>query len=243
MIKKTKFTKESRNFLIALLIGDGTIMRNKYSNSMKVQHGRFQKEYLEWKIKKMNELAIDNSGLRTYSQITNYSHGEIWNTYAVFIKHYTFIDVLRKVVYTENGKVLSRKLLNRLNPLGLAVWYMDDGGLNHKKKINRLGQKVIYSTTLRISVCTRSTEVIQSYIDYFKEVWDINFYTFKEGKNKDMYSLMCGTNEARKFLDIVKPYIDEIPSMSYKGDLMIGHVCDCTPIGGNGGHLNSEDIV
>ena len=151
------------------------------------------------------------------------------------IRHTTFIEVLRKVIYTPIGKVLSRKLLNRLTPLGLAIWYMDDGGLNHKKKINLKGQKVIYSTALRLSVCTTSTEVIQSYIDYFREVWNINFYTFKEGKNRDKYSLMCGTKEARKFLDIVGKYVSEVKGMEYKNDLLIGHICDSTEKG-NGEH-------
>ena len=112
---------------------------------------------------------------------------------------------------------------------------MDDGGLNHKKKTNLKGQRVIYSTALRLSVCTTSTEVIQSYIDYFREVWNINFYTFKEGKNRDKYSLMCGTKEARKFLDIVGKYVSEVKGMEYKNDLLIGHICDSTEKG-NGEH-------
>ena len=45
---KTKITKESRNLLIALLLGDGTICRN---NVFKLSHAEQQKDYLEWKIK------------------------------------------------------------------------------------------------------------------------------------------------------------------------------------------------
>jgi hypothetical protein len=45
---KTKITKESRNLLIGLLLGDGTISNN---NVFKIAHSEKQKNYLEWKIK------------------------------------------------------------------------------------------------------------------------------------------------------------------------------------------------
>lgn len=239
MIKRTKFNKDSRNLLIGMSIGDGTIMKSQYSYSMKLQQGRFQKEYLEWKIKMLDLYGIPHGELKTYQMIGNFTHGEYWSTYAVYLKSNPFIGVLRRVIYTENGKELSRKLLNRLTPLELAIWYMDDGGLNHKKRVNSIGQKVIYSTALRLSVCT-TQEIAQRYIDYFKEVWGVNFYTFKEGKNRNKISLMCGTKEARKFLNIIEKYIKQVPSMSYKVDLMIGHICDGTPNGGNGEHSINE---
>ena len=31
-----------------------------------------------------------------------------------------------------------------------------------------------------------------------------------------MFSLMCGTKEGIKFIDIVKPYVEEVSSMLYK---------------------------
>ena len=42
---KTKITKESRNLLIGLLLGDGTISNN---NVFKLSHCREKKDYLEW---------------------------------------------------------------------------------------------------------------------------------------------------------------------------------------------------
>ena len=60
---KTKITKESRNLLIALLLGDGTICSN---NVFKLAHAEQQKDYLEWKIKQLNDAGIRNNGLKTY---------------------------------------------------------------------------------------------------------------------------------------------------------------------------------
>ena len=48
------------------------------------------------------------------------------------------------------------------------------------------------------------------------EKWDIKFYMFHEGKKEDSYSLCCGTKEGIKFLNIVRPYVSQVPSMIHK---------------------------
>ena len=68
---------------------------------------------------------------------------------------------------------------------------------------------------IKISTCEPKEEV-QIIIDYFKEVWGINFYMFHEGKKEDSYSLCCGTKEGMKFIDIVKPYVEQVESMKHK---------------------------
>ena len=85
---------------------------------------------------------------------------------------------------------------------------MDDGALSFRKTKDK-----IHGIYVRISTCS-SKEENQVIIDYFKEEWNINFYQFKEGK--ETYSLCCGTKEAVKFIEIVKPYVSQIPSMTYK---------------------------
>ena len=51
------------------------------------------------------------------------------------------------------------------------------------------------------------------FIDYFKNVWGIQF---SQCKNRSVYRLRCGTKEARKFADIVKPYVIANPELHYK---------------------------
>ena len=48
---KTKFNKESRNLLIGMLLGDGTISSNYV---YKLSHCTQQIDYLQWKIKLLN---------------------------------------------------------------------------------------------------------------------------------------------------------------------------------------------
>ena len=200
---KTKFNKESRNLIIGMLLGDGTISNNYV---FKLSHGENQKEYLEWKIKLLNEYGIKNNGIKNYIQKIGYNIGS--TVYYSQLSIIPFIKVLRRVIYKPKKEYFNRKILNRLNALGVAIWYMDDGHINIRKTGNK-----IHGFYIKIATCL-SKEQNQIIIDYFKDVWDISFYQFKEGKNT--HSLCCGTQEGVKFIEIIKPYVESCPSMLYK---------------------------
>lgn len=198
---KTKFNKDSRNLMIAMLLGDGSISAN---NSFRMTHCAKQKEYLQWKINLLNKHGIKNCGLKSYISTQGYKVGEeYWYTRLAVNK---FTKVLKRVFYKPRKVIANRKLLNRLTALGIAIWFMDDGHINHRKIKGRN-----CGFYIKIAICLPKQET-QIVIDYFKEVWGISFYMFSEGKNT--YSICCGTYEGIKFINLVKPYI--IPSMKYK---------------------------
>lgn len=203
---KTKVNKESRNLLIAMLLGDGTISNNFV---FKIAHCEEQKDYLAWKVKQLNNHGIRNNGIKSYIKTKGFNTGV--PVYYTQLNILPFIKVLRRVFYKEKKILGNRKMLNRLNALGLAIWYMDDGHINIRK--SKDGK--VHGFYIKISTCEPKEEV-QTIIDYFKEVWDINFYMFHEGRKENSYSLCCGTKEGLKFIELVKPYVDQVPSMRYK---------------------------
>lgn len=203
---KTKITKESRNLLIALLLGGGTICSN---NVFKLAHAEQQKDYLEWKIKQLNYAGIRNCGLKSYIKTCGYNTGV--NVYYTQLNIIPFIKVLRRVFYKPTKVLGNRKILNRLDAKGIAIWYMDDGHINIRKDKN--GRPMGFY--IKIATCLPKDQ-LQVIIDYFKEVWDINFYMFHEGKKEDSFSLCCGTKEGLKFINIVKKYVLQVPSMVHK---------------------------
>ena len=203
---KTKITKESRNLLIALLLGDGTICNN---NVFKLAHAEQQKDYLEWKIKQLNDAGIRNNGLKTYIKTCGYNTGV--NVYYTQLNIIPFIKVLRRIFYKPKKVLGNRKLLNRLDARGIAIWYMDDGHINIRK--DKDGRPMGFY--IKIATCLPKNE-LQIIIDYFKEVWDVNFYMFHEGKKEDSFSLCCGTKEGLKFINIIKKYVLQGPSMVHK---------------------------
>ena len=203
---KTKITKESRNLLIALLLGDGTICNN---NVFKLAHAEQQKDYLEWKIKQLNNAGIRNNGLKTYVKTCGYNIGV--NVCYTQLNIIPFIKVLRRIFYKPKKVLGNRKLLNRLDARGIAIWYMDDGHINIRK--DKDGRPMGFY--IKIATCLPKNE-LQIIIDYFKEIWDVNFYMFHEGKKEDSFSLCCGTKEGLKFINIIKKYVLQVPSMVHK---------------------------
>lgn len=203
---KTKINKDSRNLLIALLLGDGTISNNYV---FKLAHSHKQKEYLEWKIKLLNSHGLKNNGLKSYTSTDGYNKGDV--VYYTQLKIIPFIKLLRKIIYKPKKRLNNRRILNRLTSLGLAIWFMDDGHLNWLKRKDG----TIRGFNLKISLC-EPKEDVQIVIDYFKEKWNIDFYMFHEGRKKNSYSLGCGTVQAKKYIKLIEKYVEEIPTMQYK---------------------------
>lgn len=201
---KTKLNKESRNLLIALVIGDGTICNN---NVMKLSHCIEQREYLLWKIKQLNDAGIRNNGYKEYVSTKGFNVGKtVCYTQLSIIP---FIKLLRKIMYRPVKSYA--RLINRLDDRGLAIWYMDDGHLN-----NRVYEDgTTHGFYIKISTCLPKAEC-DIIIDAIYNKFGVKFYTFHEGRTADSFSLCCGTQEGRKFLKIVTPYVQQIPSMIYK---------------------------
>ena len=196
-------TKEQKSILIAISIGDGYLAKDNNSKSVSLilKHSIKQKEYLIWKVnlvrsicggKKNKIVEFNNSGFP----------GIRWG------KANNYFRVIRKWIYSNNRKIITRNILDKLNPIGIAIWYMDDGGLALKKRNGKIhAREIMLNTGL-------NKEQNQVIVDYFNEVWKIRFGIVK---NNLVTRLRCGTVEAKKFIEIVKPYI--ITSMQYKIDM------------------------
>jgi recombination protein RecA len=199
-----KLNKEQKSLLIALLLGDGTISSNYV---FKLSHSEEQKEFLEWKIKLALEAGFKLNGIKKYISKCGYNIGK--NVlYSQFSINPT-IKALRRTVYTPK-KTITRNLLNWLNPLGIAIWFMDDGCIN----VNTSRQRSSIQHTIKIATCV-DLNTATIIINYFNEVWDIKFRLFNEGKNT--YSIASSAEkDCYNFINLIKPYIIQVPSLLYK---------------------------
>lgn len=218
---KTKINKDSRNLLIALCLGDGTISSNSI---MKLSHSVNQEEYLKWKISLLNKYGLKNNGIKYYTSLNGYNKNK--KVCYTQLKTIPFIKMLRKIMYKPIKSYT--KLINRIDDLGLSIWYMDDGRLNNRK----YADGTYHGYYIKLSTCLPKLQC-EEIIKILYEKFNIKFYTFHEGKKEDSFSLCCGTQEAKKFIKIVKPYVEQIPTMLYK----------VTPKGEVPSTRKSEDIV
>lgn len=190
-----KLNKEQKSLLIALLLGDGTISSNYV---FKLSHSKEQKEFLEWKVKLAVEAGFKLNGIKEYISKGGYNIGKTV-LYSQFSINPT-IKALRRTVYIPK-KTITRKLLNWLNPLGIAIWFMDDGCIN----VNTSKQRSSIQHTIKIATCV-DLNTANIIINYFNEVWNIKFRLFNEGKNT--YSIASSTEEdCYNFVNLIRPYI------------------------------------
>lgn len=199
-----KLSKEQKSLLIGLLLGDGTISSNYV---FKLSHSEAQREFLQWKVDLLNKFNIKNNGIKEYISKCGYNIGKSV-LYSQMSLNPT-IKALRRTIYIPK-KTITRRLLNWLNPLGIAIWYMDDGCIN----VNTSKQRSSIQHTIKIATCV-DEPTVNIIIQYFLEVWNIKFRPFKEGKGT--FSIASSAEEdCKKFIEIVKPYIEQVPSLLYK---------------------------
>ena len=199
-----KLNQEQKSLLIAMLLGDGTISSNYV---FKLSHSEEQREFLDWKINLATKLGFKLNGIKEYISKCGYNTGK--NVlYSQFSINPT-IKALRRTVYTPK-KTITRNLLNWLNPLGIAIWYMDDGCIN----VNTSKQRSSIQHTIKIATCV-DENTVNIIINYFKEVWDIKFRPFKEGTNTYSIASSC-EEDCYNFIKLIKQYILEVPTLKYK---------------------------
>lgn len=193
-----KFNKNSRNALLSVILGDGYLAKD---GSGRMLHCSAQKDFLEWKVKYLRSEGVKCSDV-------TYKNNSGFDAYSAYINTSRWGKLLRSVLYKDGRKnIYNRKLLNRLSPVHIAIWYMDDGGLSQKKQ-----NGVVHANDLILNTHT-TKENNQVIIDYFLDVWNIRF---TQVLNRGHYRLRCGTKEARKFLEIVREYVSQVPSMAHK---------------------------
>ena len=152
-----KIKKEHRNLLIAMSIGDGYLNKNGY---LDIWHSPKQKEFVDYKYDLIRMFC------NIKPEVINRSG---FNSYGFRTKSEDFLKLLRRIIYKNGKKNITRKILNRLNALGVAIWYMDDGHIN----IRKTGDK-IHGFYIKIATC-EPIEQVEIIINYFKEVWDVSF--------------------------------------------------------------------
>ena len=204
--KITPLSEDVQDIILGSLLGDGSIAINpKYKNArFSFRHSIKQKEYFFWKVDKLKEVC----GESCYWLQGSEKKPDGWGTakYRFQSKALSSLTELYNLTHkrVSGTKVkVTRKWLNRLSPLSLAIWWMDDGSL--------------VSDSRQGVICTDgfSLEEVKIIYQYFKKVLNIET---KIGRvaNAEKYRIWIrSTEELKKFLRIIIPHVF-VKSMLYK---------------------------
>lgn len=190
-----------KNLIVGSLIGDGCVSKHHEGiNSCRFveQHSIKQLQYLEWK-KNILQNFVSND-IRIVHNSTNKSYGNKLGCIFETVLHKDFAPFYE--MFYDN-KIKKIPLL-QLSPLGLAVWYFDDGSVS---KINQRGN--FYSVQLHTEgLDDQSIENLRTILE---QQFSINS-GITQTRGYKLISL--GHRDTNKLMEIVKPYV--IPCMAYK---------------------------
>lgn len=193
-----------KQIILGGLLGDSSF--NKEKQVVSFSQCEKQYEYLKWKYDFFN---LKNDIKSVYNT---------WNE-KKYLRYYFYINksyidddfalFLKKNLYSNEGrKKISMKYLNELAPLGIAVWWMDDGNISITSDgSNRYGKLSTHCFNYEENILIKQ---------YFKNKFDIEVSIKHE---KDNFFIKIKTSELKKFIKIIYPYVTQIPSMIYKIDL------------------------
>lgn len=202
-------SSELDSFVIGTLLGDSSLIRKKKTHNayFKCSHCLQQEELIKFKKSILEQIHPTTVNLRKDSNRDSFQ----LNTNSIM-----YFTKLHNKLYDNKIKIVNRTILNKLTPLGLAVWYMDDGQLCLQK--SPTDKTKILSRRARIWSMSFTYEQHIIIKDYFKEVWDIEVKIYKVMKKGGIkFYIEFNSTNFLKFRNIIKDYI--IPTMLYKIDV------------------------
>lgn len=192
---------QCRAIVLGSLLGDGSLKIHKgYANArFSFRHSKIQEEYFDWKVKHLQE--ISSSSCVFVQKPDGFSKNEKLRYQSCALESLT--DLYR-LTHKQKRFRIYRTWLNQMTPLSLAIWWCDDGSIVGN------GRKGVISTD---GFDEKSVQILARYLQV---VWKVNAHigTRKQerGTRPIYYRLWMGTEELKKFLRLILPYIP-VPSM------------------------------
>lgn len=204
------FTNYDIAILLGLLLGDGYIDPR---GQIQIKHCESQKEYCEFKAKLLHSVC-GGKDIKVYHQVLDGKKckfkKDIYNYYG-FKKQSKHFKTIRDLLYPNEKKKFTKEVLSYLQPISIALWWMDDGCLSRRKLKD--GSPGSYMLRLYTYTDKEETELIKQ---FFLEKYNVNWNVVKADGSATQYMLRCGVNEGRKFLNIIRNIVLKVPCMAYK---------------------------
>ena len=183
--REINLTENEEQIILGSLLGDGAIIKQYRYPMFTFSHSLKQERYALWKYEFLKTLPFT---YKYYDQLDKRS-GNITKVVKVYSRTNPLYNYYKEMFYNTGKKEVTAEIVNKLKPLGIAIWFQDDG-YNH--------QNGYYIATNSFSL--ESCNIIKN---YFKEVYNINCNVDKEHR---LYILK---ESCKKFEDVIRPFMHE----------------------------------
>jgi len=192
LLRKNFFLSDhQKDVLVGTLLGDGGLYLEGWAKNyrLQIEQGDKQRDYLFWKFDIFRNCCSSEPSYQSRNKswrIRTLSHNE-FNHYA-------------HEFYREGVKVVPQNIIHYLNPLVIAIWFMDDGALGPR------GEGYTINTQ---SFSYKENEYLRLCLDKKLSLKGISIH-----KDKKWWRLYIRKQSMNDFRNLISPYV--IPSMQYK---------------------------
>lgn len=181
-------TKREKSIIVGSILGDGylRIVPGRRNALFEINSSIKEREYVDWKYQVLKRIVITlprqrkGRGKRIAYRFSTQQHPDLTEIYKRF--------------YRNGRKVIPEF---KLNPLILAVWFMDDGSKSYKTYyLNTQGLDYLFQKRL-----------IKILKDQYKIEGSLN-------RDRKYYRIRIKTKSAPRLKKIIGPYV--VPRMRYK---------------------------
>lgn len=203
-VQQTEITPDQQQLILGSLLGDASLqvveskrISKKYVNKgvrgrVRFRHGPKQFDYLMWKHKILNPHAGTTPSLKPSTGYTK--------TTASFNTDCNFYDIIEPTL-VHGRKSPNPIWLSKVGAMGLAVWYMDDGGVsNQSARFN-----------------THSFDLAENNLlaRWLRSTWGLQCEVKPIVKNgRTLYYIQLGRESTRLLMRLISSYIP--PCMRHK---------------------------
>lgn len=182
-------TQLQKSVIIGSILGDGyiRIIPGRQDAFLEINQSIKAKDYVNWKFSVLKNICRS----RPYVRKIN----EKRTVYRFFTKQHPEITSLLKKFYRDRKKIIPPDL--KLNPIILAVWFMDDGSKTRKCDVYLNSQQFNLSDQKRLIYLLRQIGL-----------------RARLNRDKKYYRIRFLKESISKLNQLIEPYI--IPSMRYK---------------------------
>ena len=196
-------SKTQKQVLLGSILGDGSLRKETNNCRVSFTQGYKQLDYLKWKLELLGDLVTG----KVREGKSGYCDNKVYSTSTRIIKELNIYNV------PEEEHV--KRVLQNIDDLGVAVWFMDDGS-------NYCGSLTIHTESFSYN----SQLLFQQ---FFKEKYGLDTHISKCTKNHKVYYFLVFTKESSKKLSsIIGQYVPEI--MRYKLVGGFGEPYNFTPV-------------
>jgi hypothetical protein len=197
-MKVMALTKRQEQILVGSILGDGGVYVHKTGKnaSYYVKQSDPYREYLFWLFNELREFCLSKPNCRS-------DNGQ-WYFHTRTAQDFT---QLRETFYPRGVKVIPNNISDLLrSPLGLAVWFMDDGTLDYREKSHC--SFWISTHSFSVGDCWKLVSILKSNFGIDATVYNHLI------RGKRYPRIYIGSKGRDKFIETIKPHI--IDCFKYK---------------------------